>query len=562
MSEKTYCQDSELSDIKWVQDQAIGKLPETLAVFDPESDSLDHILQVKRFVLETLTDVGYFSGRIDSVVNNQEGQVLVYSSRGDRFSLADLEINYADSRVDTPEYLSRISSDTPYTHTLIEGEISRIISYYEKAGYPLVAVQPENMRISPDSNLVSIDLTVNLNGLMKASGVKLSNLQRNDPIYLERASGVSTNQVITPEMMRDTRRNLQNTGLFEHVAEPSILVQDDKHFLYFEVIERSTNAFDILLGYVPQNDGTNAIVGTGKVRVRNAIWQGSTLDMAFDRIQKDVTKLNLAIKRDWIMEMPLGLGGSFNFHQQDSSYQIRNIGVKSTWAWTSTFEISGSLRRESASSNSNPALPVRVLNGHATFAGIGMHYLDVDYRGNPTHGIEIMANLETGIKQTTDIRKSLYTSNNIIRQQEVSLIVRKYFNPFHRQVLALRASGYFMESPEFTESDLFRFGGANSIRGYREDQFLGSRLGWGDLEYRYLLDEASYAFLFGAYGMYHRPQLMTEVQSLNTNTGTLHAWGFGFSYLTPIGNMQFTYALSPEDPISNGKIHFGVTKDF
>lgn len=558
-----YSQDAGQTQIKlsWFDNGSERALPESLQVLPEESDSATHLDRATRYILEVYSQEGYFSGRIDSVGGNSE-QISIHSTRGERFTLEQFEIGYADSLEGIEEYRPRLNPGSSYSQILVESEISRIISHYEARGFPLVSVQIDELAADTDANSISIDLLVRTNGQMRAAGIKTSKLERNDPVYLERASGVRSSDIITPGLMQIARRNLENTGLFEYVAEPSILVRDGDHYLYFDVRERNTNSFDVLLGYVPQPDGGNSVVGTGKIRVRNAIWQGSTLDLAFERLQHDVTMLDMAFKRNWIMEIPLGLGGSFNFFQQDSSYQIRNVKAYSSWDLSGSLEISGSLRRETTSANSNPDLPVRVLNGHATFAGLGLHYLNVDFRASPTSGLEFLMNLETGIKSTTDSRANLYTPNKNIRQQEASLIIRPYFNPFFRQVVALRLNGFYMESPEFTESDLFRFGGAKSLRGYREDQFLASRLAWGDVEYRYLLDEASYAFVFGAYGMFHRPQLITESLPDNRHTGDLYAWGFGFSYSTPIGFMQFSYALSPEDPVTNGKIHFGVMKDF
>ena len=48
--------------------------------------------------------------------------------------------------------------------------------------------------------------------------------------------------------------------------------------------------------------------------------------------------------------------------------------------------------------------------------------------------------------------------------------------------------------PFFEESDLYRLGGTNTLRGYRENQFLGSRIFWSNLEYRFLLTQRTFAF--------------------------------------------------------------------
>jgi outer membrane translocation and assembly module TamA len=135
-----------------------------------------------------------------------------------------------------------------------------------------------------------------------------------------------------------------------------------------------------------------------------------------------------------------------------------------------------------------------------------------------------------------------------------------------------------MLSPHYTETDLNRFGGAKSLRGFREEQFQSSHMLWGDLEYRYLLDRFSYAFIFSAAGYYQRPVLVFDERSAPASSFTeqdesrelvenasrqkqsemLYSYGFGFSYATPVGIIRFNYALSQADSFANGKVHVGI----
>jgi len=117
----------------------------------------------------------------------------------------------------------------------------------------------------------------------------------------------------------------------------------------------------------------------------------------------------------------------------------------------------------------------------------------------------------------------------------------------------------FLESPHFLITDLFRFGGAESLRGFREDQFRGSQVVWADLEARYLIDRNSYLFLFGAYGFYERPQLINEETDQFTISDTLTSLGFGLAFQSPLGIIKFSYAISPDEDLGNGKVHVGIT---
>jgi len=137
--------------------------------------------------------------------------------------------------------------------------------------------------------------------------------------------------------------------------------------------------------------------------------------------------------------------------------------------------------------------------------------------------------------------------------------VRGYVPVGNRRVLAPRVNAKFLESPQYLVTDLFRFGGAESMRGFREDQFRASSVVWGELEGRYLLARHSFLFLFGAYGIYSRPQLINEQTDVLAVTDNLTSFGFGLAFQSPIGIMKFSYAISPDEDLGNGKVHVGIT---
>ncbi len=107
---------------------------------------------------------------------------------------------------------------------------------------------------------------------------------------------------------------------------------------------------------------------------------------------------------------------------------------------------------------------------------------------------------------------------------------------------------------------MFRFGGANTLRGYRENQFLGSRVAWTNAEYRFLLGRRSFFFGFLDTGYYSRPADIE--QSLPASEAFKYGYGIGLRTDTPLGNISVSFALGQGDSFSQGKIHIGLINDF
>ena len=98
------------------------------------------------------------------------------------------------------------------------------------------------------------------------------------------------------------------------------------------------------------------------------------------------------------------------------------------------------------------------------------------------------------------------------------------------------------------------------LRGYTEDQFLGSRIFWSNLEYRFLLTQRSFTFLFLDTGYFYRPEDLTR--NILKTEGFRIGYGLGINLETGIGVIGVSFALGKGDSFSNGKIHFGIVNEF
>ena len=110
------------------------------------------------------------------------------------------------------------------------------------------------------------------------------------------------------------------------------------------------------------------------------------------------------------------------------------------------------------------------------------------------------------------------------------------------------------------ENELFRIGGLKTLRGFDEESIFASLYSIGTLEFRYLLEQNSYAYVFS-------DAAYIEAQS-TTDTRITQALGFGtgISFETRAGIFSINYALGklPNNPVDlrGGKIHFGFVNLF
>jgi len=129
-------------------------------------------------------------------------------------------------------------------------------------------------------------------------------------------------------------------------------------------------------------------------------------------------------------------------------------------------------------------------------------------------------------------------------------------------LVGLHFKGLNTDEDQVPISDQFKLGGINSIRGYREEEFFGTKIAWTNLEYRFLLDRNSRFFLFGDYGFFQRKVLSGTDKDLKKISGKKLGYGFGLRIDSKAGLLGIDYGLGEDDSFSQGKIHFGVTNRF
>lgn len=545
----------------------------------------------RRYIIEQLAAEGFMDAEVyRSELNPAEDAITLqlYTRRGPAYSLGlwqrALHIQHdslapPDSDVRAFEAI-HTTADGRYRETAVEDETLKYLEFWEQRGRLFARVEMDSLQVDHEAREVALFSRIIPGPEVRLSRQLFPDVLRNDPAFLARITELEEGELLTPAKLRNARIILENTGLFRNVETPVLISADGEFHLLYELEERRTNAFDLLIGYVPDADGSGStLIGNGELLLRNVLVSGSQLDIRFDRLQQFVTRLDLGYEAAYIASTPFGGSARFRLEQQDSTYQTREATIRGRYRLSSSTSLLASLRQHISSAGGVVQnIGLRALNSSTLFTGIGLEYRQTDRLENPTKGVSASLMAETGIKRIDDERVNAFTENTGWRQQEVRLLARAYINPLPRQVIAPRINGYLMLSPHYTETDLNRFGGAKSLRGFREEQFQSSHMLWGDLEYRYLLDRSSYAFIFGAAGYYERPVLVfdkrrpsafsitvqdeSRIQAENEfsqkQTEMLYSYGFGFSYDTPVGIIRFSYALSRADNFANGKVHVGI----
>jgi outer membrane protein insertion porin family len=196
--------------------------------------------------------------------------------------------------------------------------------------------------------------------------------------------------------------------------------------------------------------------------------------------------------------------------------------------------------------------------------GAELQYDTRDDALSPTAGARYRTDYQYGRKKLSKIPAALINQiepNTTI--QRFTLDLDFYQTTFTRQVLAVGFHGRELRTSQPEEGEMFRLGGSRTLRGFRESQFIGSRLAWSNLEYRFLLARRSFLFGFLDGGYYFRPEDNARQIPIPKSEAFKYGYGIGIQLETGLGVLGVAFALgSDNSSFSNATVHFGLINEF
>lgn len=539
---------------------------------EPPSVPLDSVREVGESLLDQFQHEGYYYAQLDSVVVDTTGATStarLYVARGPRVIVGRLRIEGAEAV--SPSTLRRLM-DTREGALLdprrLEADVQALLDRYEDAGHPLAQIQITETRVdSVSAPRLQITLQVDEGPSLWLEQIELPDDARTSPGLVARLANLQVGEPLTNYDPEAIREQLRESPFFASVDDPTLSVTPDGGAtLRVPVEESSPGTFDLVLGYLPpsQTGGTGQLVGSGHLLLEHLFGGGRRLDLTLDRRPGQASIFDLSVSDPYIFGLPFRVEGAFRGEQRDSTYGKRRFGLDAGYAFGDALELTGSLSREvvepGQAGTQLRSGRQRIPRSRTLFYGVGLRYESVDRRVNPRRGLRLDVEVEQGRKRRSFRRvtatQDTSRERQSLRQERLRGMGRVFVPLAGRQVLVLGGNGAVLRSRDYDRSDLFRFGGAASLRGYDEDRFLGNVTARGLVEYRFQLDRRSYAYAFGDLGYVARPELGETSSTEEWHPG----YGLGMQLQTAIGRIRTTYALNPEvsSPV-DGRIHFGLS---
>ncbi len=534
------------------------------------ANSAKNINEIKTAVGKKLNTKGYYNYEIikidiDTSSSKDNTLFLLNIIEGSQTLIRNMFLDSLE-KIDSSNVLTffKFLEGEIFIETELEGQIENALLGLENSGYPFASFKVKSVVFSEDeinNYFVDIYLRLEKELVRKIDEVEISGNTKTDKRVIVNATRLVQGELYSQKRIDKIPIQLNKLRFFQNITTPKYFVNSKgKGILHIDVVEKNTNSFDGILGYVPSNkDGESGyLTGFVNISLRNLFGSGRGLAFKWQQENSLTQELELRYLEPWIMNQPFNLNFQFFQRKQDSSYVKRIIGGSIEYLATENISASIILESESIipSINSNQS----ILNSTSFNSGV---QLKLDYRDDvysPKSGTYFSSTYKYRTKSVDNAEEilSLITESDL-EYHNYELDFGIYYSTFQNQVVALEVHAKETIGDYFDISDFFQLGGTNSLRGYRENQFIGNRIIWSNMEYRFLLSQLSYLFAFYDAGYY----LINEniFNNINRQSDFKNGYGLGISLETALGIMQVSYAFA-EGSSTNGLIHFGLLNDF
>jgi outer membrane protein assembly factor BamA len=444
-----------------------------------------------------------------------------------------------------PDKLQRLlpPGGVRFSRTVVDRAAASILSVHENSGYPFAAVTP--LTLALESGFVYPTFQVAAGPQVEIGFLEFAGKPGTKPGVLERFAGFSRGSYSSATTAH-WRQSLEQSGLV--VVDSQAIVsarvtaparesrgysrwgetRPDTYGVRFWVTGRHVNSASGVAGYSPAD---RKLTGLALISFHNLFDTGRRLEAGWQSAYAR-TSYRLSYTEPWILGTSVDVTASARQQTVDTTSAQTNLALSASAraaAWTTVSLETGYDRFTDAASRTTVDI---------VWAGTGVVLDSRDFPPNPRSGVRLSALTKVGNRAIDSARSGAVT--------HVELGVTGFL-PWGRSLAWANSGGLRVvySASVLTESELYRLGGPGTVRGYREDEFTSTRVGWFSTELRYSLERTSSIFPFLDAGVY-QDSLGWQVRP---------GYGAGTRVATQVGVLGLDYGIAFRDSPLRGKVH-------
>ena len=416
--------------------------------------------------------------------------------------------------------------------------MTELIAYYNQQSFYFAQAVVDEIVLHEDQVEIRISIDEGEYCRFQKSIVQGNKVTRRKTILqLSRLNGLETPSLY---QLKQAEQNILSRP---YIKTCRILPMNSSTLLY-DVTEGNMTAFSGVVGYDNGKDNEGRFTGYMDVNFENLWGTDRSVGFYWENRQEQHSAIELNYHESgW--DYPLGADIKLYREEMDSTWI--EVSYDLELYWFDLFNQAG-IYLEKQDIYAGSRRPVIIDETAFSKAGVFWKYSNLDHPRNPRTGYT-WAIKYYYIWSRTDEENS--------GRQAAETNYQKLIPIKGRWLGSVEINYNLIENKGLTEFDKFEVGGVNSIRGFLEKQFSGYRVGWMNLELRYILSDEARLSINADIG---------NIESQENENETIYSIGCGLRTHTPLGQLILDFAV-PNDvhgfknPLE-GIVHFGLETRF
>jgi outer membrane protein assembly factor BamA len=517
---------------------------------------------------------GYYFSRIDSIGTRVEkgggAKVTIFASAGQSLRLEKISIVNKDSLSDLQrnavEEIGSLYAGKVYTDALTSILYRDMLNYFENNGYPLAHIQTKGFEfLETEGKEMSIELRLNIDkgDSVTVAYLRFPNGTNKTDSYLSKLLRFRPDSPYRQNRINRYSQILRRQDFIKSVSEPVLMIdRKDRYFVDVRYQESPSTSLDGIVGYIPppvNSEEKGYFTGLLNIGISNLFGTGRKLFVFWQRQDQYSDEFRLAYREPFVLGLPFHADLGFNRLVRDTTYIDWKYDLKLELPLNEALSAYIKFTSRQVVPDSLASRQLRLPETKSIITESGIEWDLRDNIRNPQRGIRLEVSFSLGQQKNVG-PLYLITEDSLPKNvtiQKASADFRFFIPTFKRQVVSNRihGEGVATSGDMLRQPDMIWFGGATSLRGFREAQFLAERVAWVNSEYRFLLGPESRFFVFADNGYLYRKNPTFEEK-------WLLGYGLGLRFTSPLGILQTEYGLEKGAPFREGKIHFRLINEF
>ncbi|MEQ9423390.1 MAG: hypothetical protein RJQ09_03150 [Cyclobacteriaceae bacterium] len=444
-----------------------------------------------------------------------------------------------------------------------------IIQKLNNEGYPFARVGFDSVNIV--AGKINGVMTLERGPLINFDTIQVTPQSPARTKFLAKYLRIEAGRYYNERLLRQIPKRISNLSYYELASPISLLFHNNHAQVSFEVEKIRVNRFDGIIGVLPNAGSAGKTLVTGEVdlSLQNLFEAGYGFDINWRKMREESQSLNLNMLLPKVFNSPIDIIGSFHQLKEDTTFVNRDARVSGRveLAPGINFNVfvnfkNGGLLGETQELNESLS-PFNADFNLNTY-GIGLSVDELNQTDLFNSGFYVRGEFSLGNKK---INRNPVFDDEVYESLELESAQYQFEGEFVGRKVIGKKLQFFERftigaiiNDNIFKNDMFRLGGAQSLRGFNENFFFATNYALSRSELRFFYEESSFFFSF-----FDQAWVAFKQDNLVANDFPF-GFGAGVQFGTPTGDFVFSYALGVSDDVSlqfnQSKIHFGIVSRF